>query len=844
MNIKQKIKLKIIAVFLLQLFLILNYNGSFSVSAQGLNSNYKRLVNYSSNTLKSTGNSGSSFGQKSDYQPSKIIVKAKTKTLKAELLPSKFDLRDVGGVTDIKNQGEIGACWTFSSIASLESYEKYKNSVTKDYSELNMITNNGYDLSYDQGGNREMSIAYLSGWNGPVLESYDPYPNPATVSNITVRNNLPADMHLKDAVYLPQRSNYLDNSKIKEAVKNYGAVSTAMYIENGYYNSGTFAYYYPYSDGPALCNHAINIVGWDDNYSASNFYPYTPAGNGAFICRNSWGTSFGDSGYFYISYYDTSVANEGTVYIDESKNDYTANYSYDKYGLTNFMGNDSQTSYFANVYTANRNEKIDAASFYTVEEGAAYTISVIKNFNGSFSGMTQIKSGTLEYAGYHTVNISDIVDLNKYSKFAVIVKITNPSVTYNIPIEDKIDGYTSNASSDYGQSYISDDGVQFNDLKNISGYENANVCLKVFTNEYSAPEALSVSADVKGGTYYKDISITLNPSRAANIYYTLDGTEPSSGSIIYSSPISITGNKMLKFYAEDSQGYKSDSVTENYIIDKTPPAAPGNVKASAAYNSVKLTWSPVIGASGYEISRSASSSGTYTKVGDTAAAAFTNIGLITGTTYYYKVRAYKLNGLNKIYGNYSAAVSIKPLLSAPVSVKAVSASYNSTKISWGTVSGASGYQIFRAVSYFGTYSLIKTTSYLSYLNTGLTAGRTYYYKVRAYRIIGTSKVYSNNSVVVSARPIPSVPANLKAARVSSSRIKLTWRAVSGAYGYQIYRSTSRTGTYSLIKTTSYLYYTNTRLTRGRTYYYKVRAYRTVGRTRVYSNWAYIVSARP
>jgi fibronectin type 3 domain-containing protein len=110
--------------------------------------------------------------------------------------------------------------------------------------------------------------------------------------------------------------------------------------------------------------------------------------------------------------------------------------------------------------------------------------------------------------------------------------------------------------------------------------------------------------------------------------------------------------------------------------------------------------------------------------------------------------------------------------------------------------------------------------------------------------VGTKKVYSNYSAVVNATPVPSVPANFKAARLSSSKIKLTWSSVTGASGFELYRSTSSSGKYYFIKRTSSLYYTNSSLTKGKTYYYKLRAYKTVGTTRVYSGWTTKVSAKP
>lgn len=189
---------------------------------------------------------------------------------------------------------------------------------------------------------------------------------------------------------------------------------------------------------------------------------------------------------------------------------------------------------------------------------------------------------------------------------------------------------------------------------------------------------------------------------------------------------------------------------------------------------------------------------------------------------------------NRIRNNYY----IKP--TTPSNFKAVGAGYNSAKISWNTVSDASGYEILRASSKDGVYSSIKTTTSTSYTNSGLVTGKTYYYKVKAYKDVNNEKIYSNETVADGALPIPSTPTNFKAYKVSSSSIKVSWNAVSGASGYRIYRATSKTGTYTRIKTTSTTSYTNTGLTRGKTYYYKVRAFRYVGNEIIFSKYTSII----
>jgi len=264
---------------------------------------------------------------------------------------------------------------------------------------------------------------------------------------------------------------------------------------------------------------------------------------------------------------------------------------------------------------------------------------------------------------------------------------------------------------------------------------------------------------------------------------------------------------------------------------------------SAGYNSVKVTWSSVSGRTGYKLYRATSSGGTYSLVKTTTSTSYTDTGLTTGKTYYYKVRAYCTAGGTTTYGNYSSYKYAKPVPATPT-LTAKSAGYTSIKLTWTAVSGRTGYKLYRATSSDGTYSLVKTTTSTSYTNTGLKTGKYYYYKVRAYRTVGSTTTYGNYSSYKYAKPVPSAPASVKAARVSSKSIKVTWGAVSGATRYQVYRATSKTGTYSLKATTSNRYFTNTGLTTGKYYYYKVRAYHLEGSTKVYGSFSAVVYAKP
>jgi fibronectin type 3 domain-containing protein len=274
---------------------------------------------------------------------------------------------------------------------------------------------------------------------------------------------------------------------------------------------------------------------------------------------------------------------------------------------------------------------------------------------------------------------------------------------------------------------------------------------------------------------------------------------------------------------------------------KPAPTTTSLTAASASYTSVKLSWPSVSGATGYEVWRSTSSAGAFPTTYTVPVAGSTDTSLTTGTTYYYKVRAYHLQGSTNVYGGFSDVKSAKPV-PATTSLSVASAGYTSVQLGWASVSGATGYEIYRATSATGTYTRLVTVSGTSYRNTGLTTGTTYYYKTRAYHLQGSTKVFGSFSAIQHAKPVPGTISGLSAAKATSSSVAVKWSAVSGATGYEIYRATSATGTYARLVTVSGTSYRNTGLTTGRTYYYKTRAYHLQGSTKVYGAFSVAASA--
>ena len=278
--------------------------------------------------------------------------------------------------------------------------------------------------------------------------------------------------------FYPARSDYLSNDRIKDAITQYGAVYSTLRYESSSYNQYTAAYYYSGTDS---ANHAIDLVGWDDNYDRNNFISPAP-GNGAFIARNSWGSGWGDGGYFYISYYDNRIGKDNALFTAQSPDNYLRIYQYDPLGWVANFGFGTDTAYYANVFTSSGNENLKAVSFYTTATNAEYEVKIFLDPDDgpvSSAGYTLTQSGSFALPGYHTVSLNNPVSLKSGEKFSVAVKMVTAGWNSPVAIEYPISGYSSGATASAGQSYISSDGSNWDDL--TDSLRNTNVCLKAFT---------------------------------------------------------------------------------------------------------------------------------------------------------------------------------------------------------------------------------------------------------------------------------------------------------------------------------------------------------------------------
>ena len=384
-------------------------------------------------------------------------------------IPSSYDLRSLGYVTSVKNQGNDGNCWAFAALSVLESNILRAGGSSMDLSEENIkdlmaeISVYGWQMQTNEGGKDCMGYSYMVSWLGPVNDSYDKYKIGSVISPI-----LNSSIHVQDILFIDESS----SDEIKRAIMSYGAVHSPIYYSNGY-KRGDNNYYY---DGNLTSNHAVAIVGWDDDRVVSK-----APGKGAWIVKNSWGPNWMDKGYFYFSYYDVRLAKSSLwTFILNNTIKYDKNYQYDISGKTdNYYFNESAKNvWYKNRYTAGEDEYLAAVSTY-FEKETAWDLYVY--VNGQLS-LTQ--SGTAT-ASYKTIDLNELITLRAGDVFEVVFKLSVDRDA-SVPISESVSFVQKYFTQN--MSFISFDGENWLDFINLTVeysthkyYGDQVACIKAFT---------------------------------------------------------------------------------------------------------------------------------------------------------------------------------------------------------------------------------------------------------------------------------------------------------------------------------------------------------------------------
>lgn len=279
-------------------------------------------------------------------------------------------------------------------------------------------------------------------------------------------------------------------------------------------------------------------------------------------------------------------------------------------------------------------------------------------------------------------------------------------------------------------------------------------------------------------------------------------------------------------------------------------AAPANLKAAnTGMEDITVSWDRVAEADDYSVLRSETGKeGSYKEIATVPNTSSSTISYVDNAATYSKTYYYKVNALStseethkKLRSKEGDSVSAKSAISNRLKTPTVTAkgtSYNSVKISWNKISGADHYRVWRATSEDGKYTKIAEVGQntKSYTDKKCTFGKQYWYKVYARGTASNGKdIRSTGSKPVAAKSVLPAP-SFSITSVDYRTNKVSWKKVAGASGYRIFRSTSKNGTYSKVKTTtksSTTSWENTNLKAGKAYYYKIRPYRTVSGKRVY-----------
>ncbi len=472
-------------------------------------------------------------------------------------LPSRYDSRDWGWVSSVKDQGDMGSCWTFGTCGALESALLKATGIEYDFSENNMQNSMLQYSKYgikgeEEGGAREQGLEYVLSWFGVMPSEFDTYDQLGKLSPLITSND---KIHIFDAAFANPRKNATDNDMLKKLILMCGSVTTGYYNNDSCLNEETFAYY---QTAKNRTNHAISLVGWDDNYPASNFLQ-TPPGNGAFILKNSWGTNFGENGYMYISYYDTSLLNTSFAigFIIGNTENYTTNYQTDLGGhLEHVNGNGSIISY-KNTYESCGIQSISAiGSYFDVNEN--YTIEIYVN-----GELKHNQSGISPYTGYHTIKLTTEIPITTEDVFTALMKkesvylLTDSRQIYkeNMTFIDFGNGWKDLSLDNKTISlkvYAKDLAIYTEDLVKI--YKNDS---KFEANIGVANE--TVTFEINGGSYNRTsdengtarIAINLNPGNYT-IKTTFNATTVENSITVL--PTLIADN-LVKYFKNASQFY-------------------------------------------------------------------------------------------------------------------------------------------------------------------------------------------------------------------------------------------------------------------------------------------------
>lgn len=617
-------------------------------------------------------------------------IKSNTDISPYRLFPAKYDAREAGYVTSVKDQSIFNICWAFATASIMETSLLSQQNGTYDLSEEHLayfynnrsndplgntpVDRNIHHSDYHQEGNNVLASQFLSTWSGMVTEKEVPIP----LKNGVSTGRTPKRSSEYHAVAYQKRAVFSDYSveRMKALVSEYNSVSvmlnmisdTGVYGEN-YYNEDTAAYSYPQADG---VNHVVTVVGWDDNYSRQNFTKDSRVkADGAWIVKNSWGDYWGDGGYFYVSYEDKSLSelSTNTAVVDPK---YRNNYFYDGSSGDGFIGLGKGQS-VANVFTAKAagtgSEILGEVVSTIYNDGAELGIQIYTNLKdpkNPASGTPAYKKPfryTQALAGIDTISVPEVT-LAPGSVFAVAVtNMGEEDLLYGMEQTADYGWMKFQAGINPGQGFIKEER-RWNDLY------GDEICprIKAHTRSVDGTAALqapSVTVRANANGYNLLTWKEVPGADGYKIYRRVpSGKWEQAGSLYESTDTAFKDEKisaltvyeyMVRAYSKiEGKTYLSPRKSSGTVISAPVPQRIYYMSSRSA--GMYFRWKPQTGVSGYRIYRRVGK-GPWSRLAEIEreeAHSYFDRTAEKGQTYIYCVRPFVKEPYGRLYGRYVA----------------------------------------------------------------------------------------------------------------------------------------------------------------------------------------------